>query len=420
MNSGLYTAPDGTPLLLALSNKGHGYIIAQQENAMLILSLNGNFSGSAYPAPEEIMTKKELEAVADLFDYSIQPQPVDRAAVEQKLANAQAAYDAANAYVPETYDGFSDYIINSYRIPNDDLRYTFYDITGDGEDELLLGRDGAYLLWATNKDGETLVRGMIATYLCQGGVEERYDSFEIYESHMYLAPVSETVIDDIDTEREILTVLRRKGAQWYQGKEDLDRDMHLITAEEARAVMAQYQRVELDWKPLMDYPLTEDGQTLGSYIEAKDVPLSEDALLQKYKDVARNEDFCTHYRILDINGDGVNDLLLSGDGETYWMALTYRYGSLEHIGIMDFYLCQDGVLECVSTRNEEGLVKEGHEFVRCTGFQSEVLAFTVYNKATASWQSDWYDTPMSKEEADAIFAKYPRIDQQMQPISQLG
>ena len=47
-------------------------------------------------------------------------------------------------------------------------------------------------------------------------------------------------------------------------------------------------------------------------------------------------------------------------------------------------------------------------------------AFLAYNKATASWQGDWYnEVPMTEAEANAILTKYPRIDQGMRPISEL-
>ena len=64
--------------------------------------------------------------------------------------------------------------------------------------------------------------------------------------------------------------------------------------------------------------------------------------------------------------------------------------------------------------------KDGHQFIRCTGFQQEILDFVAYNKSTASWQTDWWDEePISEEEANTILAKYPRIDQGMCPISEL-
>ena len=97
----------------------------------------------------------------------------------------------------------------------------------------------------------------------------------------------------------------------------------------------------------------------------------------------------------------------------YWTALTYRYGHIEGFA-WDFYLCEDGVLECVGTRHDLGIGVEvtGHQFQRCIGFEKELLEFVAYNKATASWQGDWRnEVPMTEAEANAILAKYPRIDQ---------
>ena len=413
-----YTASDGTPLLLCLSNQGRAYIIAEPENAMLILYFDGNFSASAYPKPDEIITKEQLEALADLFNYSMEPKPIEREAVKARLAEAEAAYQSEHTYVPETYGSFTEYLTKSYYIPENDLQYTFYDLTGDGLEELLIGKNGAYMLWVTIEDGKTMARGVIDTYLCEGGVEERYDAFEIYETHTYLAPVSEVVVDNIDVEnRTILTVVHRVRDQWMRGENDQP-----ITAEEAQSIIAQYPRIQLEWKPLMDYPLDENGQTLGQYIEAKDVLLTEEEVRAKYLEfMAGNEDsFYTHYRMLDINGDGVEDLLRSGDGEFFWNAFTWRYGGLQHLMSLDFYLCENGVIENVSTRHDNGVEIVGHEFLRITEFSSETLDLVVYNKATASWQTDWWgEEPISEDEANAILAKYPRIDQGMCPISEL-
>ena len=123
---------------------------------------------------------------------------------------------------------------------------------------------------------------------------------------------------------------------------------------------------------------------------------------------------------MDINGDGVKDLLLSGDGEHYWDIRTYRYGNLIPLATIDFYLCEDNVIESVELFwKEEGVEIEGTAFLRYNGFEQETLDFVAYNKATASWQSDYYGTPMSEADAKAILAKYSRVDQGMQPISQL-
>lgn len=414
-----HTTPGGTKLLLALNSKGQGEIIAEQENAMIMISIDGNrsLSHSRYPDASEVMTKAELESIADQFDYSVQPKEVDRAVVEEKLAAAEEAYQAEHAYVPETYTDFSEYLKKNVYIPDESRQYSFYDLTGDGVDELLLGQDGAFFYWLSMENGEVVENVYGDTYLCKGNILEQYVAPDMYgdiERHAYSKPENGGYGDKI-------VAVERVGNQWYRSYDIYERDKTEISHDEAAAIMAKYPRLQLDWKPLMDYPLDESGLTLGSYLKAKDVQPSDDELLRAYKDYAGKQDsFYTHYRLMDINGDGVKDLLLSGDGERYWDIWTYRYGNLIPLATMDFYLCEDNVMERVELFHKEaGVEIEGTSFFRCNGFQQEMLDFAAYNKATASWQSDYFGTPMSEADAKAILARYSRVDQGMQPISQL-
>ena len=414
-----HTTPGGTKLLLALSGKGQGEIIAEQENAMIMISIDGNraTSHTNYPDASEVMTKAELESIADQFDYSIQPKEVDRAVVEEKLAAAEADYQAEHTYVPETYADFSDYLKKSVYIPDESRQYAFSDLTGDGVDELLLGRNGAFSYWLSMENGEVVDNVYADTYLCKGNILELYQAPDMYwdiERHTYVKPENGGYGNKI-------VAVERVGNQWYRSYDIYERDKTEISQDEAAAIMAKYPRIQLDWKPLMDYPLDESGLTLGSYLKAKDVQPSDDELLRIYKDCLSGQDsFYTHYRIMDINGDGVKDLLRSGDGDHYWDIVTYRYGNLQLLSIMDFYLCENNVMEQVELFNrDEGVEIEGTRFLRCNGFDREELDFVAYNKATASWQSDYIGTPMSEADAKAILAKYSRVDQGMQPISQL-
>lgn len=422
-----HTTPGGTKLLLALSGKGQGEIIAEQENAMIMISIDGNraTSHTNYPDASEVMTKAELESIADQFDYSIQPKEVDRAVVEEKLAAAEEAYQAEHAYVPETYTDFSDYLKKNVYIPDESRQYIFYDLTGDGVDELLLGQDGAFFDWPEMENGEVMFHGYGGAYLCKGNVLELYQAPDRYwdgESHTYFAFADGTAVFKDDGELgNVIARIQRRGSQWYRDTDPHGLKSTEISQDEAAAIMAKYPRIQLDWKPLMDYPLDESGLTLGSYLKAKDVQPSDDELLRIYKDcLSRQDSIYTHYRIMDINGDGVKDLLRSGDGERYWDIVTYRYGNLQLLPTMDFYLCENNVMEQIELFNkEEGVEIDGTSFFRYNGFNREELDFVAYNKATASWQSDYYGTPMSEADAKAILAKYSRVDQGMQPISQL-
>ena len=413
-----HTTPDGTKVLLALSGKGQGEIIAEQENAMIMISIDGNraTSHTNYPDASEVMTKAELESIADQFDYSIQPKEVDRAVVEEKLAAAEEAYQAEHAYVPETYADFSGYLKKKVYIPDESRQYAFSDLTGDGVDELLLGRDGAFFYWLSMENGEVVENVYGDTYLCKGNILELYEAPDMYwdiERHTYVKPENGGCGNKI-------VAVERVGSQWYRSYDLYERDKTEISQDEAAAIMAKYPRIQLDWKPLMEYPLDESGLTLGSYLKAKDVQPSDDELLQIYKDcLSRQDSFYTHYRIMDINGDGVKDLLRSGDGDYYWDIVTYRYGNLQLLPTTGFYLCENNVMEQIELFNrDEGVEIEGTRFLRCNGFEQETLDFIAYNKATASWQSDYFGTTMSEADAKAILAKYSRVDQGMQPISQ--
>ena len=286
-------------------------------------------------------------------------------------------------------------------------------------DELLLGRDGAFFDWPEMENGEVMFHGYGESYLCEGNVLELYQAQDTYwdiEQHTYYKSASGEIRD-----RDKIVSVKREGNQWYRSHDIYERDKTEISHDEAASIIAKYPRTQLDWKPLMDYPLDESGQTLRDYLNAKDVRLSDDELLQMYKDYASRQDsFYTHYRIMDINGDGVKDLLLSGDGEYYWWGMTYRYGILMNLVTWDFYLCEDNIMERDElVRRGEGVEIDGTSFFRYNGFDLETLDFVAYNKATASWQSDYYGTPMSEADAKAILARYSRVDQGMQPISQL-
>lgn len=430
-----HTSPDGTALLLAQSDKGQGLIIAEQENAVLVLAVDCNLAVGNYPTPEEIMTKEELELVADVFDYSIQPEILDWEAAAKRLAESDAAYEAENAYVEETYGSFAEVLMERFYVPDEDAQYAFFDLTGDGEEEFLTdySGDGGIDIWYTVQNGEIQWLFGNNTYLCEGMVLEDYSphpELENYGTHSYRKAFSETAWADTDpdTYGEYIGVLSQVGGQWIWAKEAYNPDEQELTKAEAQDILNQYSRIQLDWKSVKYFPISET-QTMQDYWKEKDVWASQEELLEIYRNELNSmkDMHYTHYRILDINGDGVDDLLLKGEDDSftgktdyYWNALTYRHGRIGSL-LLSFYLCEDGVLDRVETRYEyRGVVKEGQQFIRFDDLEKEELAFLVYNRATATWYTDWYDeNPISEEEAQAILAQYPRIDQGMRPISEM-
>lgn len=421
-----YTTVSGTPVLLALSNKGSAYILAEQDQASILIEIDGNLSISDYPQPEDIITKEQLEQIADAFDYTIAPLPIDSTILKTKLEETEAAYQAAHAYVPEQYESFTEYLMQNKGLGSSQtIQYAFYDLTGDGVEDLLLGSDGAYSTWLTMKNGEVVSTSLNDTYLCENGIQEiviQNGLFSSFEKHTYVAPVSDSVVTSSDAAGEIISCLTYKDKIWYQGTSPSGFDGIPISEEEAKAIMAQYTRIELNWYPINEYPIDDQGRTLGDYALENDDQPSAAELRKIYanlvKDIEHTE--YTHFLIADINEDGRDDLCLSQNGETIYDIYCYSHGEVYGLASGEYYPCEENVLEyCDIVNMFGGVEKVEHLYFRFGARGLEPLEYVAYNKATASWESNREGTPITEAEAMAVMERYPRISVGFHPIEEL-
>lgn len=426
-----YTTGQGIEVLLAMNSTGRGLMVCPKDAGVLIVSIDGNLTGSQYPEPDQVPGKEAMEAFAEVIDFDLTPSGIDPAVLQPKLDAAEAEYRAANTFEFEepVYESYADLILEDSHYwwsPEYQYQYTYYDLDKDGEEELLLGLDGRIYDVLSLSDGKAQREyfPFSAARLCQDGNVEIYASmpFSAWRQYLYYSSIPKSS-EDSDFSFFSITF---KGGQWekYERDDTTGKEVYQdLTQEEVDDIRAQYVPLELSWKNIQDFPLDESGQTLGEYLQTLKNP-GNGELRERYAEEFRNDSVSTHYRILDINGDGVDDLLLSEDGEKFYWIWTCRYGQPSGIFSEYFYLCEDNVLEAVSIQSEyeqDGIVEtEQHVFYRANqNFKMEVIGYAAYNKATASWQSDRDGTPMDAAEAEAILAKYPRIDQGMRPISEL-
>lgn len=342
-----YISSDGTKLLLALGKTGGGVIVAEQKDAYIIIDITEGFQN--FPTPEEIMSKEALEQFADVFDYQLSPQVIDADAIWPKLDAAEEAYQAQQLAKMPTFQNFQDYMLR-YGPYESDGYYAFYDLTGDGESELLL-----------SSDGETFNR--------------------------YVAMIDGKAVECApSTDNEV-----------------------------AESIPS--------WTPVREYLV--EGTPLGNLWDQMDSEISDEKLSQEYSALVKRRidagEPVTHYYIHDINADGVNDILLSMDGKSFYDSFTYRQGIIRRAGAWMTNLCQDNVCELIQQEMlgdyEEGI---NYRFWKFTDFNvRETLADITYNKATDKWTDNLSKTSLTETEAQAILAKYPKIDLDMHPIQEL-
>ncbi len=409
-----YTTADGTKVLLALSG-ADGTVLAQREDSTIVIHLDmawqqGVFldEGTALP------TKEALESLADCFDYQIATQAAP-------MEGLQAVFDAIPdpndpaMQIPETYASFADFVATVTFPERHD--YAFWDIDGDGTEEFLLGtQDGRF------EECQTIRDGMVQRYfwggpwkLMEGGILEFDTSGKAYGYVKLGGPDPEVGI-----EMEQLDYMEFREGTWRYSKADAP--LEVITESQVQEIRAKYTPVELNWQPLMDFPIDEAGTTLGDQLRAREIPEGQ-ALLDFYAENCSLdywEGDPQWFALRDLDDDGTEDLLLSLDGEKIALAYLYSWGEAQDIGC-DFYLCEDGVWETVSQVEAVSLgIVETHSFYRGLSSGPDFLDYLCHNLSTDSWYRDMWDSePIPKEEALAVQEKYARIDLQWRPISEL-
>lgn len=410
-----YVTADGTDVLLVLEARGNGMIFAEGEAASIFISVRPDipFVHEASDNP----SRKALEQIADVFDYQLETTEVDMAAVQAAMDADDKAYEAAHTYEEPVYHNYGEYI-NSLYWP-EIYHYALRDLNGDGQDELLLGyaENGGFDETFTIQDGTVEHYFHLGGngFLCEDGYVEFYDEDPLSDriDHSYFQIKGRDL--------EWIVNLSFQNGKWGFNPNGgyIDEE---ITEAEAKAIIAKYTRIELEFQSVLSYPM-ENGETFEQYMRRNDPVLTEAEMVKRCEEWAverldsEYHDY-THYAIRDINNDGVLDLLLSEgpDGPVNVESMT-RTRWFPMLG--GVYLCENGIVEGCSTFSDEGNQRADHLFYTMNGMERTYLDYVRHDLSADTW-GEWENGPeLTESEAKAILAKYKRIDVGLRPISEL-
>lgn len=251
-----YTMKDGTNVLLALREES-ALIIVDKEDSFVTIGAAGTLvHGNNIKFP---MEREFLETLCEAFDFTYETSPVDAAKADE-LYQAQLQREArgendrikytVNHDYPNTYEGIIDYMVNEQKYTG--LNYALIDLNGDGVEELLLqcvnllrynGDKNSFMQCYTLKDGEPyeIINGN-NFYLCKGGVIDLVYT----NAHYYYS---------MDGHLEHVGFNIRDG-HWFLDEDSFGKKFSpiVITEEEARAIIAKYPHIDIDFIPVSEFP----------------------------------------------------------------------------------------------------------------------------------------------------------------------
>lgn len=421
-----YTTKDGTPVLIAVQDY-NGLLFAETGDNYITLNLNTTAMLSKNN--NRRATKADFERIADVINFDIQPKTENMVAAIPAMETADKEHWAEDKAEPvgySQYPSYSDYLLNTTSYTSIKGWCAVMDINGDGVEELLQGdTPDSFSRAATMIDGEAwdyLI--MDKAYPCEDSVIEVVTS-DVGGDYYAFQKISPGVlyVSDPDTTPELLEYVMHDTQSdcWYTGTKLESRTQ--ISKEEAEFIRAKYPRIEMNMTPIAEYLMDKDGTTFREVERQNTDKLTEAEQLSIYAEIIENDQNksyvpCNYYCLMDINGDGIEDLLLGETAEYFGNAFTIFNGKGATIRIWSHMnMCKNGILE-ISGSTPKG---EHHHYYRFDANELIHLESVHYNYYPEEW---FHELPGSTEfqsiteaEFQTIIASYPRIHLDMKPIA---
>lgn len=424
-----YTAPDGTALSLAISQR-MGLILLDRENAFVSILVQ-NPSVEDLQGNARTMSREDLEAFAAVFDYTLAPDPVNQDMT--MILEAAYAYDSTYPFqknwLPESSEPYPPTTAYAQQVKQvlettgepERLGYAFLDIDGNGVEELLIGKDGYCTSVFTESEGVIVPYADIGmyswSYPCKGGTLISVQDLTIKNYYIRTIDGSD-IIDAVHLQCGHI-VDQPELAQWRKftsWNED-----EPITQEAFESILDACVRIPVTMQPLTEYPLEETvtrrprkGSDYSSYEELIRIKLTNQP--ERWPR--------WQYAILDLDGNGQEEMLWQEDDRRWLYTIDQGQMTMLVYG-QEITLCENGFVETIQSYSGDN---KTYCYYRIDGNQAELVDYLRYD-ADVYPESPWfYSTdasgqdlslvPVSQEEAQAVRDKYPPMDITMTPIAQ--
>lgn len=263
-----YTTSGGNEVLIAMSSWG-GYFFGETEDAYITVS--AQMAGFFKLQDRKEWHRQCMEQAAEAMDFSLAPQVPDMTGLEEKLAQAEAAYETEQAAAAEerrkthsTYaSAVQKYMDGSVEWPYNREYYALVDVTGDGEPELLLAREQRHFNdILTIQDGKVVSVAFWSNMdLCEDGIILKTSYFPLDGiSDDYNNPCTYGFCRIADGE-EGKKYLERfeyidcsiETREWTK-TDEVTGEQTPIAREEIEAFLAQYPKLDVEMKPISEFP----------------------------------------------------------------------------------------------------------------------------------------------------------------------
>lgn len=274
-----HTLPGGENVLIVMDAVGDAYILYDRGDAFIAVSVAN--VGWDWDNPADVMTHRDMERIAD--SLILTPKPEEISNISQLQAELDAKYQASvdETEPPEVVeerkrqyeenecldsfsalitrmrdheDYFTSHMSGGFESFWDTMNFCLLDVTGDGEEDLLLGKDGHIRTIWSMVDGKTSCISVADVgILCEGNILWDY---------RYLDGAGYNWYYRLNQDSFMTPILRVEYSvseeTWWKidpAKSESKDDWEKISEEQAQEIVDSYTPVSLDWKSVQEFPM---------------------------------------------------------------------------------------------------------------------------------------------------------------------